>query len=648
VEAIVFRWLTAISLIVGLFSSVALDAAIHSVPSAYPTIQAAIDACGFQDTVIVSDGYYYENINFRGKLIVVASEFVIDGDPAHITNTVIDGSQPAHPDTGSVVIIGSGELDGTALIGFTITGGTGTLWFDISDSQIYNEGGGVLLESNATVMYNLIIYNQAIRKPGGTTEAGGGGIRAGFGSPKIRNNAIMWNEGRYGGGLVCFHADAVIQNNVFFRNSGGEAFGGAGVWIWNNPVQSILENNTIVYNSSASTGGGLSVQGTTVLARNNIIYGNTGGQIAGSPTVSFSCGQGGFAGTGNINANPMFMAQGFYLQSGSPCIDAGNSTPTFNDPEHPDSAGVAHWPSRGGLRNDMGAFGGPARADLPWNLTDLDVDGAHDLTDNCRRLSNPTQSDQDSDGPGDECDNCPTVANANQSDLDDDGVGDLCDPDADGDGLSNVDDNCDFVVNPGQEDGDADSTGDVCDNCISTANAEQFDENHDGVGDACDGRLHIQSYMLPNGYKGAPYNFQFTAIGGTTPYTWTFFGGDLPFGCVFNGGAAGTVSGTPTFSATYLFGISVQDAGAIPLKDTIFVSVTIVDPPYICGDADNSGSVTISDAVYLINYIFSGGPAPNPIDSGDTDCSGLVTISDAVYLISYIFSGGSVPCAACP
>ncbi len=642
------RLLSVLWLFAAVSIATPLGAAIRAVPGSYSTIQAAIDACSFQDTVVVSDGYYYENINFRGKLIIVASEYLLDGNPAHILNTTIDGSQPVYPDTGSVVIIGSGEADGTALIGFTITGGTGTPWFDISDSQTYNEGGGVLLESNATVMYNLIIYNEAIRKPAGTTEAGGGGIRAGFGSPKIRNNAIMWNKGRYGGGLVCFHVDALIQNNVFFRNSGGEAFGGAGVWIWNNPVQSILENNTIVYNSSATTGGGLSVQGTTVLARNNIIYGNTGGQITGSPTVSFSCVQGGFAGTGNINTNPLFTALGFYLQSGSPCIDAGNSSATFDDPEHPDSTGVALWPSRGGLRNDMGAFGGPSRTDLPWNLTDLDVDGAHDLSDNCLRFSNPTQADQDTDGLGDDCDNCPAITNANQSDIDDDGVGDLCDSDADGDGLANSSDNCDFAVNPGQEDVDNDAAGDICDNCINIANVEQFDENHDGIGDACDGRLHIQSYTLPNGFRGVPYNFQFTAIGGTLPYTWTFFGGDLPFGCTFSGGAAGTISGTPTFSATYLFSVMLQDGSAIPLSDTINVSVTIVDPPFTCGDADNSDLVTISDAVYLINYIFSGGPAPNTIDSGDADCSGLVTISDAVYLINYIFSGGNAPCAACP
>ena len=65
---------------------------------------------------------------------------------------------------------------------------------------------------------------------------------------------------------------------------------------------------------------------------------------------------------------------------------------------------------------------------------------------------------------------------------------------------------------------------------------------------------------------------------------------------------------------------------------------------FLSGDADNSGAITISDAVYLINYIFSGGPAPCPLRNGDADCSGSVTISDAVYLINYIFAGGPAPC----
>lgn len=62
-----------------------------------------------------------------------------------------------------------------------------------------------------------------------------------------------------------------------------------------------------------------------------------------------------------------------------------------------------------------------------------------------------------------------------------------------------------------------------------------------------------------------------------------------------------------------------------------------------CGDADGSGTFSISDAVYLINYIFAGGPAPTPTCRGDADGSGTVSISDAVYLINYIFAGGPIP-----
>ncbi len=65
--------------------------------------------------------------------------------------------------------------------------------------------------------------------------------------------------------------------------------------------------------------------------------------------------------------------------------------------------------------------------------------------------------------------------------------------------------------------------------------------------------------------------------------------------------------------------------------------------PYVAGDADGSGTVDIDDVVYLINYIFSGGPPPIPYPAGDADCSWGVDIDDVVYLIYYIFSGGPAP-----
>jgi hypothetical protein len=62
------------------------------------------------------------------------------------------------------------------------------------------------------------------------------------------------------------------------------------------------------------------------------------------------------------------------------------------------------------------------------------------------------------------------------------------------------------------------------------------------------------------------------------------------------------------------------------------------------GDANNDGVVSIADVVFLANYIFIDGAAPEPLLAGDPNCDGRTNISDAVYLIQYIFSGGPAPC----
>lgn len=67
-------------------------------------------------------------------------------------------------------------------------------------------------------------------------------------------------------------------------------------------------------------------------------------------------------------------------------------------------------------------------------------------------------------------------------------------------------------------------------------------------------------------------------------------------------------------------------------------------PEMLIGDADVNGMVNISDAVFLIGYIFVDGPSPLPRRVGDIDCSGFISITDVVYLLSYIFGGGPAPC----
>ncbi len=83
------------------------------------------------------------------------------------------------------------------------------------------------------------------------------------------------------------------------------------------------------------------------------------------------------------------------------------------------------------------------------------------------------------------------------------------------------------------------------------------------------------------------------------------------------------------------------ESGFTPAADFEFIE-------YLCGDADGDLAVNISDAVYLISYIFKSGPPPDPLEAGDADLDGAVNIGDAVYLINYIFKSGPEPCAVIP
>lgn len=101
------------------------------------------------------------------------------------------------------------------------------------------------------------------------------------------------------------------------------------------------------------------------------------------------------------------------------------------------------------------------------------------------------------------------------------------------------------------------------------------------------------------------------------------------------------MGGYDTYSPTYYGSIYGFEHTYQPV--TVAGIVTVIEP-ILCGDADGSGEIDIDDAVFLINYIFAGGPPPDPLASGDTDCSGGIDIDDVVQVIGYIFAGGNAPC----
>ena len=61
------------------------------------------------------------------------------------------------------------------------------------------------------------------------------------------------------------------------------------------------------------------------------------------------------------------------------------------------------------------------------------------------------------------------------------------------------------------------------------------------------------------------------------------------------------------------------------------------------GDANNDNAANVGDAVYIINYIFKGGPVPPCKCEGDANGDDAINVGDAVYNVNYVFKGGPPP-----
>jgi hypothetical protein len=358
-------------------------ATIINIPEDYPTIQEGIDHGADGDTVLVQPDTYYENLNFNGHNVVLASLFLMTGDTAYVSSTILDGNQEA-----SVIIFESGEDSTAQVVGFTIQNG-----------YAENGGGIYCVNSDPTITNNRISGNSAVNYGGGVycfvsdvritdntiseNLAGprGGGIHCeGISNITISNNTISGNTAMelpnlgHGAGISCKDGPVVtISENDISGNYAYVAAGG----IWSNCNSAIVKNtitgniaeknngggiacfyafeiinNTITRNSVADlgTGGGIFSSRATPIVSNTIVYENyaPAGQqdeLAGTFVVTYSDIKGGWPGTGNIDADPVFVGpynQDFYLRWHSPCINAGDPDPMYNDPD--------------GTRNDMGAF----------------------------------------------------------------------------------------------------------------------------------------------------------------------------------------------------------------------------------------------------------------------------------------------------
>ena len=104
---------------------------------------------------------------------------------------------------------------------------------------------------------------------------------------------------------------------------------------------------------------------------------------------------------------------------------------------------------------------------------------------------------------------------------------------------------------------------------------------------------------------------------------------------------------TPPFDSieVVLDSTALIDTTRIKLYD----GTLIINETSPCGDINNDGGFgNIVDLTYLIDFIFRGGPAPNPLCRADLDCNGTcANIVDLTYLIDFIFRGGLPVCIGC-
>jgi hypothetical protein len=171
---------------------------------------------------------------------------------------------------------------------------------------------GLSLDSNSTAVTNCRFSNNYM------------GIRSDSSHSVIQFNKISSNTT---GILTGSHSAPVIKQNIITGNSGH------GIKVTNSGVLKVVSNTL------AGNGYGLFTDGTgTITVDNSILWGNTNAFNSSTPTVDYSCVQGGYSGTGNISSDPKFTGSSgdpygliwsnFPVKTEpaliSPCINTGN------------------------------------------------------------------------------------------------------------------------------------------------------------------------------------------------------------------------------------------------------------------------------------------------------------------------------------
>ncbi|MFZ5980911.1 MAG: hypothetical protein ACOYVF_09810, partial [Candidatus Zixiibacteriota bacterium] len=103
------------------------------------------------------------------------------------------------------------------------------------------------------------------------------------------------------------------------------------------------------------------------------------------------------------------------------------------------------------------------------------------------------------------------------------------------------------------------------------------------------------------------------------------------------------------------FNFEGQNEGDIPNESylggplfTLIEYAVIICPADTCdnqypGDANTDGNIDNDDMAYLLDFLYSGGPAPNPLANGDPNGNCRIDKGDVYYLEAFLFLGGPAP-----
>ncbi len=124
-------------------------------------------------------------------------------------------------------------------------------------------------------------------------------------------------------------------------------------------------------------------------------------------------------------------------------------------------------------------------------------------------------------------------------------------------------------------------------------------------------------------------------VAGSQSQNYTVTATSLSWQVISSGGTQATIG-----TDKVLFGTAVQTAiGEVTTPNYIIHQGFWQNFGEKCraGDADGSGAVSLSDAVYIINYIFSNGPPPAQVCAADVNGDGVISIGDAVEILRLVF-----------